>query len=391
MTRLPLSPQREWMVAGVMSGTSLDGVDVAIAHIAGHGPSIEVSQKGFSTTPYCPSLRTLLMEATTSEAFSITMLSQLNVRVAHEYARCVLSAMKAAGVDALDLVGSHGQTIRHVPDAAPCAEMEVASTLQIGDPSVLANLLRVPVVGDFRMADIALGGQGAPLVPYYDYVVFGDKNQTRGLLNVGGIANLTVLPSGGNSKDVSGFDTGCGNMILDALAELLLGMPFDRDGRVAALGRPSEAVLSELLRDTYFLMHPPKSTGRERYGPSYVRRFLAACSELSKEDILATATALTARAACQAYRAFVQGTNLLDVLIVSGGGRRNKTLMRMLQDCFAPVEVAPSDAFGVDSDAKEALCFAVLAHETISGRPTNMPGATGALRPTILGKICLPG
>ena len=391
MTGRALSQQSARLVAGIMSGTSLDGVDVAIARLIGHGASMEVTQVGFVTTPYRVSLRALLMEAATSEAFSVTQLSQLNVRVALAYARCVRKAMKATGVNALDLVGSHGQTIRHVPVAVPCAGRAVASTLQIGDPSVLANLLRVPVVGDFRMADMALGGQGAPLVPYFDYVTLRDVAQTRGLLNVGGIANLTVLPAGCAIEDVYGFDAGCGNMVLDALAERLLDAPYDPGGQTAAQGQPSERVLGEMLRDPFLARRPPRSTGRTWYGPAYVERFLAACSGHSTADILATATALTARSVQHSYHTFVQPLHPFDVLIVSGGGRHNRTLMRMLQACFAPVRVIASDAMGVDSDAKEALCFAVLAHEAMDGICASMPGATGAHRPTILGKICLPG
>ena len=378
------------LVAGVMSGTSLDGIDVAIAHIAGRGNGLTVVPRAAASEAYRPDLRAMLLEAATSETFSVTLLSQLNVRLAHAYARCVRRTMTRAGVNTLDLIGSHGQTVRHVPKARSCAGLAVASTLQIGDPSVLANLLRVPVVGDFRMADMALGGQGAPLVPYYDLITFGHAERTRGLLNIGGIANLTVLPAGCGADGVSGFDTGCGNMVLDTLAVQLLKQPMDHGGKAAAAGRPAGRVLRAFLRDAYFRAPPPKSTGRERYGPDYVRRFLAACSGLSTQDTLATATALTAQSVWRAYRDFVHGRHPLDTLIVSGGGRRNKTLMQMLRQCFAPIEVTTSDALGVDSDAKEALCFAVLAHETLNGHPTSLPGVTGASRATILGKICLP-
>jgi len=378
------------VVAGVMSGTSLDGVDVAIVRITGMAPDVDIDLQGFVTVPYSLPLRSLLMEAATQEIFSVAMLSQLNVRLAHEYAHCIQAAMEQSGVDRLDFVGSHGQTVRHLPDASECAGMPIASTLQIGDPSVLANLLEVPVVGDFRMADMALGGQGAPLIPYYDFVALGDVTRTRGLLNVGGIANLTVLPEGGNRGSVYGFDTGCGNMVLDALAEQLLGASMDRDGQTAASGQPSEAVLDSLLQDEYFHRLPPKSTGRERYGPAYVSAFLDACAGLSNADVLATATALTARSVYYAYRTFVASLHPLDVLIVSGGGRHNRALMQMLSECFAPIPVTSSDAFGVDSDAKEAVCFAVLAHAAMQGYPAGMPGVTGASASAFLGKICMP-
>ena len=378
------------VVAGIMSGTSLDGVDVALARIKGHHAEVEIDFCGFATVPYSNGLRPLLMEAATRESFSVEMLSQLNVRLAHEYARCVRQIMTQAGVDKLDLVGSHGQTIRHVPDAQDCAGMPISSTLQIGDPSVLANLMSVPVVGDFRMADMALGGQGAPLVPYYDYLVLRDDNQTRGLLNIGGISNLTIIPRGGGPSEVYGFDIGPGNMVIDALSDQLLGVPMDMDGAVAAEGEPSESVLQRFLKDEFMHRSPPKSTGRERYGPDFVSGFSEACSGLDRSDILATATALTARSIYQAYTNFVRPRHTVDVLIVSGGGHHNRTMMKMLVTLFDPIRVVPSDDMGVQSDAKEALCFAVLADATMEGHPTGMPGVTGASRSAIQGKICLP-
>ena len=384
--RLP-SPR---LVAGIMSGTSLDGVDVAIARMKGHGSELKTETISFLATSFTPELRSLLMQAAAEEEFSVATLSQLNVRLAFEYASCLRKAMDQARLSAVDLIGSHGQTIRHVPDAEDCAGVPVTSTLQIGDPSVLCNLMGTPVVGDFRLADMALGGQGAPLVPYYDYVVFSHATETRGLLNLGGIANLTVLPAQGPKDSVHAFDTGCGNMVIDALAERLLGQPMDRGGAAAARGTPSEDVLAELLQDAYLHRTPPKSTGRERYGATFVDAFLARCEGRTPEDVLATATAFTARSIHQAYLAFVKKSHPLDVLIVSGGGRHNGTLMRMLCDCFAPIPVRTVDEYGIDSDAKEALCFAVLAHETMGGVHTNMIGATGASRSTLLGKICLP-
>ncbi len=377
-------------VAGVMSGTSLDGVDVVVARIARRGTDLAIEPLAFTSTPYSPALRTELLHAATREAFPVTALSQLNVRLAHEYARCVTATTETTGVDALNLVGSHGQTVRHVPKAAVCAGLPVTSTLQIGDPSVLANLLRVPVVGDFRMADLALGGQGAPLVPYFDYVVFGHKTVTRGLLNIGGIANLTVLPAGKGLSSVYGFDTGCGNMVMDALARAHYGLPYDEDGAIARQGQVCTATVHEIMQDAYYHRPPPKSTGREDYGPAFVRRLTALCRGRPSEDLLATATKLTASSVFHAYRTYVEDRHPLDVLIVSGGGCRNTTLMASLKACFAPVPVTTSDELGIASESKEALCFAVLAYETMMGNPTSMPGVTGASRSTILGKICLP-
>ncbi|HMB89710.1 MAG TPA: anhydro-N-acetylmuramic acid kinase, partial [Rhodothermales bacterium] len=290
----------------------------------------------------------------------------------------------------LDLIGSHGQTVHHIPDATACAGQRITSTLQIGDPSVLANLLGVPVVGDFRVADMALGGQGAPLVPYFDYVYFADESETRGLLNLGGIANLSVLPASGGADEVTAFDTGPANMVMDALARHFFGQSYDTHGALAAQGIISNTLLAQLLADPYFEQSPPKSTGRERYGAPFVKKLLAQAGDLSPHDLLATATMLTVASVYQSYARFFRDHQPLDVLIISGGGRHNDFLLQKLTDSFAPIPVRTVDDYGLDADAKEALCFAVLAHETINGVTTNLPSVTGASRGTLLGKICMP-
>ncbi|RMH68597.1 MAG: anhydro-N-acetylmuramic acid kinase [Bacteroidetes bacterium] len=380
------------LVAGLMSGTSLDGVDAVVARLTGSGPAIRIEPLAFVSIPYPPALRALLLRNSAPETSSVLDLSQLNVRLAHVYAGAVRRVVAEAGltVEALDLVGSHGQTVHHVPDPADCAGQAVTSTLQIGDPSVLANLLGVPVVGDFRLADMALGGQGAPLVPYFDYVCFADARETRGLLNVGGIANITVLPAGAGPEAVFAFDTGPGNMVIDALAQRLLGRPYDAAGAVAAQGTIDNAVLADLLSDPFFAQPPPRSTGRERFGAAFVDRLLGRMTGRPAADVLATATMLTAAAVYQAYARFIRPAHALDALIVSGGGVHNAFLLQKLADSFAPIPVRPTSADGVDPDAKEALCFAVLAHETMNRVPTSLPRVTGARRPALLGKICLP-
>ena len=380
-------------VAGVMSGTSLDGIDVAVAQLCGSGADLQMETKAYAATPLERPLRDLLLEAATADKFSVSDLCQANVRLAHAYADAIRTTIRAAELPlaSLDLVGSHGQTVRHLPQAADCAGMQIASTLQIGDPSVLANLLGVPVVGDFRLADMALGGQGAPLAPYFDYVVFADPVQTRGLLNLGGIANLTVLPAGGGPLATYGFDTGPANMVIDALAQRLFGIPYDQDGRLAAAGQANLALLRQLLRDPYFALRPPKSTGRERFGAAFVDKFLGVAGDMAAEDLMATATMLTVESVYDAYARFAAEKDPLDVLILSGGGQRNEFLARELAKRLDPVPTRSTDEYGIATDAKEALCFAVLAHETFSGNPTNLPSVTGASHPTLLGKICLPG
>jgi anhydro-N-acetylmuramic acid kinase len=344
-------------------------------------------------TPYPETLRDLLLKNSTPDTSSVIDLSQLNVRLAHVYAGAVREAARTAGLalEEIDLVGSHGQTVYHVPEPTPCSGQDVTSTLQIGDPSVLANLLRIPVVGDFRVADMALGGQGAPLVPYFDYIYFADARETRGLLNLGGIANLTVLPAGAGPEAVYAFDTGPSNMIIDALARRLYGKPYDDGGRLAAQGSVQEQLLASWLDDPYFAQPPPKSTGREYFGQVWLDAHLnGQPDEEDPADLLATATQFTARTIYDAYVRYVQPRHRLDVLIASGGGRQNARLMDSLAALFAPAPVRPIDDYGIDAAAKEALCFAVLAHECINGAPTNMTGATGAARPTLLGKICIP-
>ncbi|WP_456425947.1 anhydro-N-acetylmuramic acid kinase [Rhodocaloribacter sp.] len=384
------------LVAGLMSGTSLDGVDAAVARLSGSGRALRLEALAFVSLPYPEALRTALLANSAPETSSVRALSQLNARLAHTYAEAVRAAVAAAGcaVTDLDLVGSHGQTVHHVPKAEPCAGLPTASTLQIGDPSMLANLLGVPVVGDFRVADVALGGQGAPLVPYFDYALFSDDAETRGLLNLGGIANLTVLPAGAPPGAVFAFDTGPANMVLDALARRHLGAAYDAGGALAARGRVREVLLADLLAHPFFARTPPRSTGREDFGDAFVAAMearAAAFGITAPADLMATAAMLTARSIHDAYVRFVAPRRRLDALIVSGGGVHNAFLMARLAEAFAPVPVRSVAAYGIDPDAKEALCFAVLAHETVNGVPTNLPSVTGAARPTLLGKLCLPG
>lgn len=384
------------MVAGLMSGTSLDGVDAVLARLEGVGKHITFDILGFDHMPWPDALRRLILANSSPEHSTVFDISQLNVRIAHAYAEAVERVAAAAGyaVSDIDLVGSHGQTIHHVPFPVHCAGRDITSTLQVGDPSVLANLLQVPVAGDFRVADMALGGQGAPLVPYFDYVCFRDDQETRGLLNLGGIANITILPAGADRSDVFAFDTGPGNMVIDALSAMLLGEPYDDGGRCAARGRTDDSVMAALLEDAYFVREPPKSTGREYFGESFAEQLVRRCREEMNdpgpEDILAVGTMLTVLSVYQAYARFVRDSCTLDALIVSGGGVRNQYLMDRLANVFAPIPVRTIGEYGIRSEAKEALCFAILAHEAVNGAETNLPSVTGASRATTLGKLCIP-
>ena len=392
---LDLHRQSPRTVVGLMSGTSLDGVDAALVELEGSGPDLTMEPEAFVHVPYPGALRNLIRQSTDPDSSSVQVLTRLDARLAETYAEAVDRVLTEANTDrnALDLVGSHGQTVCHLPEPADCAGARVRATLQLGNPSTLATRLNVPVVGDFRPADMALGGQGAPLVPYFDYVTFTDADEHRGLLNLGGIANLTVLPAGGTPDEVRAFDTGPANMVIDALADRLFDAPMDRDGQHAAAGTPDHDLLADLLEGSFFRRKPPKSTGRDDFGADYVDRLLNASQSrgLSSEDTMATATLLTAASVYQAYAQYVRPDQSIDVLIASGGGVHNDTLMRMLRDAFAPISVRIASEYGVDGDAKEALCFAVLAHETVNGVPTSLPSVTGAERAAILGSLSVPG
>jgi anhydro-N-acetylmuramic acid kinase len=388
---LRLLDRPERLVAGLMSGTSLDGVDAAVVRLAGSGRALRLETLAFVSTPYDDALRDALARAVAVETSDVRLLSQLNVRLGHAFADAVEAALAAAGLkaEALDLVGSHGQTVHHVPDAEDCAGVLTRSTLQLGDAAVLAARLGVPVVADFRAADVALGGQGAPLVPYLDDALFASETETRGLLNLGGIANLTVLPAGAGPEAAYAFDTGPANVLVDALAQRLFGRRYDADGALAAAGTPDEALVERRLAEPYFQRAPPKSTGRELFDAAYVARLVAE-GPADPHDLLATATTLTARSVHDACRRFVAPRHRLDRLVASGGGVHNRELLRQLAAAFAPVPVETTAAYGLDPDAKEAVLFDVLAHAWADGVPTSLPAVTGAARPALLGKLALP-
>jgi anhydro-N-acetylmuramic acid kinase len=294
----------------------------------------------------------------------------------------------------LDLVGCHGQTLYHQGTAERFLGRKLAVTWQTGEGAVIAARLGVPVVSDFRPADMAAGGKGAPLVPFLDYLLYRDQRVGRIAQNIGGIANLTAIPPGSSLQGVVAFDTGPGNMVMDALMEKLLGKCFDRDGKVAASGQVLDGVVSKLMRAPFFRQKPPRTAGREEFGREYVAGFLQLCRGASKPDVVATATALTVRSIGDAVRRFVipkfrsrPGRDYQ--MIVSGGGAKNPTLIAMLRREIAPfgIRLHFSDEFGLPAEAKDAVAFALLAHETWHRRPSNVPSATGARRAAILGKI----
>lgn len=377
------------IVAGVMSGTSADGVDVAFVRLRGLGSYLHFELLGHHHMDYPKPLRQAVLAAMNAGKTSVAELSRLNFRLGEFYAEAVRQARKKTRAPMFDLVGCHGQTIYHQGEAAPYLGKKITCTWQTGEGSVVAAGLGVPVVSDFRPADMAAGGKGAPLVPFLDYAIFRDKHIGRIVQNIGGIANLTAISAGSKPDDVMAFDTGPGNMVIDQLMQMLFNQPYDRNGAVGRKGTLLEPVLEESLRASFFKRKPPKTAGREEFGREYARAFLRKCGRAAKPDIIATATALTARSITDAVERFVLPGGKYRQLIVSGGGAKNETLMNMLAEETAKMglRLRYSDDYGLPSQAKEAVAFALLAYQTWHRQPGNVPSATGAKKAVVLGKI----
>ncbi len=388
---IELTKKETKIIAGLMSGTSVDGIDAVLLKVIGSGIATKFEQIAFQTYPFPEGARELILKNSIRETSNVEDICRLNISLAQLYAESVKKIADGANISVsdIDLIGSHGQTIHHLPAASDMFGYKVKSTLQIGDPSTIAKLTGIITVGDFRIGDMAIGGEGAPLVPYFDYISFRSEKISRGLLNIGGIANITAMPKNCSVDDVLAFDTGPGNMIVDALIQTFYGMPYDENGAVASSGTVCQPLLERMKTDEFVSRKPPKSTGRERYGHAFVNMLLEE-SRYELPDIIATATDFTAWAVFRNYELFIEPETKLDEIIVSGGGAHNKFMTRSLQKYFSGVRVAQIEDFGFSSDAKEAICFAILANEAILGNPANVPRATGASRSVILGKICLP-
>jgi anhydro-N-acetylmuramic acid kinase len=373
-----------------MSGTSADGVDVAIVDIAGRA----VDVLAFDTFAYAPALRRRLFDLFDSGQTTTIDLARLNVAVGEAFADALIKLTERSGIDmrSIDLIGSHGQTVCHDPAGGRIGQRKVRSTLQIGEPCVIAERTGITTVADFRPRDMAAGGQGAPLVPYADYVLFAGRRQTRAVQNIGGIANVTFLPAGGDKSSVIAFDSGPGNMVIDAVVRRVSHgrRRYDIDGRMAAAGKVDDRLLAELMAHPFLRERPPKSAGREQFGTDFADRMCSRAQrrKVAAADLVATATAFTASSIADAYRRFLPAP--IDQVLLCGGGARNPTLVDMLRRRLAPTEVMLTDGFGISADAKEAVSFAILACATIRGLPGNVPSATGADGPVILGKI-VPG
>src|SRR5271166_1593555 len=405
--------KKDMIVAGVMSGTSADGINVALVRIGsrgglraasdatlavrGRGRPRHITLLGHAEFSYPKKVRAAVLAAMNASRASVADLARLNFLLGELYSDAVLATERQFRVK-VDLVGCHGQTIYHQSEAARFLGRKVAATWQMGEGAILAARVGVPVVSDFRPADVAAGGKGAPLVPFLDYMLFRDARIGRIVQNIGGIANLTAIPAGAAPDDIVAFDTGPGNMVIDGVTEKLFGRSFDRGGKIAASGKVLDEFIHEILRRDFFRREPPKTAGREEFGREFVNEFLHSCGRCRKQDVVATATALTAKSISDAVRRFLlrdsksapkQG---FQEMILSGGGVKNSALVAMLTAELGRlgVRLRFSDEFGLPSAAKEAVAFAVLAHETWRRRPSNVPSATGATRAAMLGKISYP-
>jgi len=394
---------RALVVAGVMSGTSADGVDVAVCRISPalrEGGTPRVKLLGHAGFAYPKGIRAAVLAAMDAQAIPVAELARLNWRLGEAYADAVAKAAEQFGVK-LNLVGCHGQTVYHQGAAEKYLGKPLQCTWQMGEASVIAERLRIPVVSDFRPADMAAGGQGAPLVPMLDYCAFRSDKISRVLQNLGGIGNLTAIPAGAAVDGVLAFDTGPGNMVIDGCMKRLYEREFDRNGVVARSGKVLDSVVAELMQEAYFSALPPKSCGREQFGEAFVSRFISMCRKVGgredrDEDVIATATALTAASIVDAYRKFVwghlgQNAPLVTKIeyVAAGGGIKNSTLMEMLRKGLEPlgVKMRLMEELGIPAQAKEAVAFALLAWLTWFGLAGNVPTATGAKRPVVLGKV----
>jgi len=381
------------LVLGMMSGTSADGIDVALARISGAPPNLNARLLSHASVKYPPALRKEILRVAEQRPLIAGTLSQLNFRLGELFAGAAIAACRhfRVALSKIALVGSHGQTIFHQGRPIPYFGSPTASTLQIGEPSVIAARTGITTVGDFRPADIALRGQGAPLVPYADYLLYRHTKLGRISLNLGGIANITVLPRAAKPQQVLAFDTGPANMLIDALVAHFTQsrLRFDKNARLAMQGRSLPALLDDLLGDPYLKLAPPKSTGREYYGHAYLKMLfsLGRHYRASPNDLIRAATIFTALSVVDALNRFVLPTTKIQQLIVSGGGAHNPLILAQLAAALPGIEVLPSGRLGIPEDAKEALAFALLAYETFHQRRANLPSATGARGLAILGKI----
>lgn len=378
-------------IAGIMSGTSLDGIDVALVHIEGSGVDSKIELIHFTTVPFCNDMKNEIQQALSIETSNVQLICSLNFKLGLCFANVVKEVCKEANfpLRQLDLVGSHGQTIYHQPKQEGNI---ISSTLQIGEPAVIAYETNTTVISNFRTMDMAAGGQGAPLVPYSEIILYRHQTKNRLLQNIGGIGNVTVVPSKRSKESVIAFDTGPGNMVIDEVCQRLFHVPYDQNGWIAKQGVVVDEILTYCMNHPFLNMKPPKSTGREQFGEAFVTELLNRFKKHSKENILATVTMFTACSIVHHYKAFILPYYEIDEVILGGGGSYNNTLVEMLRNGLREEKcsICIQEDIGHSSAAKEAIAFAILANETYHRNPSNVPSATGAKNSVILGNITFP-
>ncbi|HDR7516416.1 anhydro-N-acetylmuramic acid kinase AnmK [Bacillus mobilis] len=378
-------------IVGVMSGTSLDGVDVALVHIEGSGEGSKVELIHFTTVPFCNDMKNEIQQALSIENSNVQLICSLNFKLGLCFAGAVKEVCKEAKfpLGQLDVIGSHGQTIYHQPKQDGTM---IPSTLQIGEPAVIAYETKTTVISNFRTMDMAAGGQGAPLVPYSEIILYRHQTKNRLLQNIGGISNVTVIPSQLSEKSVIAFDTGPGNMVMDEVCQRLFQLPYDQNGKVAKQGVVVEEILTYCMSHPFLKMNPPKSTGREQFGEKFVSELLKRFEKHSKENILTTVTMFTANSIVYHYKEFILPYYEIDEVILGGGGSYNDTLVEMIRHGLKEEKCTLflQEDIGYSSEAKEAIAFAILANETYHRNPSNVPSATGATQSVVLGNITFP-
>ncbi|HEY5533504.1 MAG TPA: anhydro-N-acetylmuramic acid kinase [Ignavibacteria bacterium] len=386
-----IEEKTEKIIIGILSGTSLDGADVVLTKVVGNGENIKISVLDFYTNPYPIDLKEFILKCSSNSSSNVEDICRLNFILGHFFAESIKILLKNNRFNALnvDLIGSHGQTVYHIPKFENLFSFSTKSTLQLGDPSVIANLTGINTIGDFRVADVAVGGDGAPLVPFMDYIMFRNKEISRVLINIGGISNITYLKKNGKFKDVIAFDTGPGNMIIDGLMRKFFSKDFDQDAEIANSGKINKELFNFICSiDEYPKIPPPKSTGRERYNNDFLNFIVSYSEKLIPSDIIRTVSEYTAFSIFKGVSDFINDKNIKEILI-SGGGVLNPCIMNSLSNYFKGVEVKKLDYQGITTENKESVLFAILANETVLGNKANLRSVTNANKNVILGKICL--
>jgi anhydro-N-acetylmuramic acid kinase len=391
-----LKEKKSRNIIGLMSGTSCDGIDACLVNITGNGSSTQIDIIGFEVYPFKEKIRNLIFEASDETIGTVDKICQLNFTLGKLFADAARQIAEKLSIplSGIDIIGSPGQTIYHISSLKENTDKEVRSTLQIGEPSVIAQETGVTTVADFRTRDIAAGGEGAPLVPYADFILFGREGASRVIQNIGGISNVTFLPENGGIDEIIAFDNGPGNMIIDRFAEIMTDgkLKYDKDGELASKGKLNQDLLERLCTHPYLSKPPPKSTGREDFGIHFSDKLFKELRQgnIDVFDAIKTITAFTAKSISDSYKNFILPSNKIAEVIISGGGTHNPVLFQYMKNYLRDISISKVDDFGIPSEAKEALSFAILANETICGNPSNVPSATGARESVVLGKI-IPG